>query len=611
MAELIHLSIELSCSILAFIIIVPNLLTFAVYRERFRLWLGMGFLAGGISNLMHALMAHNIGIDSRSTPEFFVPLSGIIPRFVLPVSLAGAIIWDRFFKKSKSPAMEIFTLGPLILITILFISYLIGNIDTSFLLIFREELLKRPQDLVAGLTGFLIIPSVILKREKLWRFLTSGLFLIATSSIVLSFSGELNSPLYISAHIIKLTAFISFAGGVIYDTWQIRNLERERYELYERLKEEKQFSENVLMSIVDGVYTTDTQKNIITWSRGAELITGYKASEVIGRKCSEFLKHRDAKGNVLCETPLCPITQTLEKHRITGPESFDFTTRFGVDRKIDVVVAPVIEKSGDIHYVVEVFRDVTEEKEAQRQLKTAHEKLIKLDELKSNLTHMIIHDMKNPLTAIMSTAELMEYDKNISREEMLENMQIISSESRRLLNMINSLLDIEKIEAGRMELEISPVNIKDIIRNEIALAKTSAKLKNIAIEFVEEGDVPLCSCDQTLSMRVIMNILDNAIKYARSSIRISARAGPDEVTVSIEDDGSGIPEEYHLKIFEKFETVETRVEGKKYSTGLGLTFCKMAVEKMGGRIWVESEPGKGSKFSFTLPVAREFQGGSA
>ncbi len=166
MAELIHIYIELACSTIAFIIIVPNLLTFTLHKERFRLCLGMGFLAGGISNLLHMLMTHNIGIDSKSAPEFIVPLSGIVPRFVLPISLAGAVICDRFFKKSKSPTMEIFTVGPLILIIILAISDLIGNIDTSYLFIFSEQLLKRPLDLVAGFTGFLIIPFVISKVNQ-------------------------------------------------------------------------------------------------------------------------------------------------------------------------------------------------------------------------------------------------------------------------------------------------------------------------------------------------------------------------------------------------------------------------------------------------------------
>ncbi len=268
----------------------------------------------------------------------------------------------------------------------------------------------------------------------------------------------------------------------------------------------------------------------------------------------------------------------------------------------------MIKESGEISNIVEVFRDVTEEKEAQKQLRIAHEKLIKLNELKDNLTHMIVHDMKNPLTSIISTAELLEYEKNIPREEEIENIQIISSEARRLLNMINSLLDIEKFESDKMKLEITPVNINEIIRNEINLMKIPAQLKNVKIEFGEKRDLPLCNSDPVYCSRVIMNLLDNAIKYAKTRIKITCEESPknhEELIICIEDDGPGIPKEYHTKIFEKFKTVEARKEGKKYSTGLGLTFCKMAVESMGGRIWVESEKGQGSRFYFTLPVAKQ------
>lgn len=312
----------------------------------------MGFFVTGISNLLHVLMVHNIAIEPQSAREFFVPLSGILPRFILPVSLTFAIICDRFFKKSKSPAMEIFTLGPLILLIIVFISNLIGKINTSSVLILKHQLLNRPQDMVAGLLGFVIIPFYIVKKETLCRSLTIGLFLTVTSSIVFSFSEGINSSLYVSAHIIKLFAFLSFASGIIYDTWQIRTIERERYELYNDLKKQKQFNENVLRSIGDGVYTTNTEKHIVTWSRGAEIISGYTASEVIGRKCSEFLKHRDCKGNVLCDTPHCPIIQVVEKRGTIGPVTVNFTTKFGIDRKIDVVAAPIIKESGELLNIV-------------------------------------------------------------------------------------------------------------------------------------------------------------------------------------------------------------------------------------------------------------------
>jgi PAS domain S-box-containing protein len=600
----VHLSIELFCSFLAFIIIVPLFLTFALYRERARLYLGVGFFSAGLSNLLHVLMVHKIGIAPYSMPEFFVPLSGILPRFILPLFFISAIICDKYFKKSENPAKEIFTLTPLILLSVISIALIILNIETSLKLILNGTLVKRPQDLISGFIGFGIIPFLIGRKENLWRFLTSGLFLMSISSVTLSFSYGFDSPLYVSAHIFKLFAFLSFASGIIYDTWWIRNIELERGELYEKLRMQEEFNEEVLNSIADGVYVTDNEKRVIFWSRGAELITGYSSTEAVGRKCSEFLKHLDEKDNVLCNTPACPLNKVIEKNSATGVETYNLKTKFGIDRKIDITAAPIFNNKGNLLHIVGVFRDVTMEKEAQKHLRIAYEKLLELDRLKNGLYQLIVHDMKNPLTAIISTAELMEYDKNIPADEMRENIQIITSEGMRLLNMINSILDLEKLESGKLKLDITTVNINDIIRREINLLKIPAQLKNINIQFNEEK-VSLCTCDPIFLSRVIMNLLDNAIKYARTLVKVKCEENNEKLTICVEDDGPGIPEEYHSKIFEKFETVELRKYGRKYSTGLGLTFCKMAVEKMGGKIWLESEMGTGSKFYFTLPLAKD------
>lgn len=605
-----HIFLELGCAFFSFLIIVPLLLTFVLDRQRFRLCLGMGFLVAGIVNVLHVLIVHKISMEYASSAEFFTPLTGILPRFIIPVTLIIAMICDRYCKESKQPTNEVFTVGPLLILTLIFLSIILGKIEPSAGLIAKQSFISRPQDLVAGIIGIILLLFFKNKTGVLWKSLFAGLILISLSSIVLAFSSSFESLLYVFAHILKFLSFLTFAVGVIADIWKIRNIERERYELYETLRHEKQFVENVLRSIGDGVYTTNTEKRIITWSRGAELLTGYRSNEVIGMKCSEFLKHRDDKGNILCNTPHCPITQVIERNTIIGPVTTNITSKFGVNRKIDIVTAPVIEVGGELLNIVEVFRDVTEEKYAQNQLKVAHEKLLKLDEFKNNLIQMIVHDLKNPLTAIISTIELMEYEPGMSENEKKESYKIISSESRRLLNMITSLLDVEKMESGKMRIEKVPLIIKDIINYEVNLLKRQSELSNVKIECNIDKNLSICTGDHNLISRTIMNLLDNAIKYARSRIIVSAfnsNENPDEIVVTVENDGPGIPKEFRNKIFEKFEAVEMRKKGKKYSTGLGLAFCKMAVEVLGGRIWVEDSDAGGAKFCFTLPVA---EGGS-
>jgi len=557
MLNTLHLWLEIISTLLLFVIIIPAFLTFALNKERFRLLLGLGFLTAGIGNLFHVIVAVQ---SEYLNIEFFIPLSGLIPRTALPIFFLLAILIKKYSPTAKNPSREIFTMGPLFILISVSLFYVYHYLEVSSGLIFSSIFIKRPQDLMAGLFSFLVLILLFNNQHPLLRLHVPGFALISIASILLSISGDFNSLVYLTANVFKLMAIMNFAGVMVYDTWNIRNLEREKYTLYEELSIQKQFFENILKSIGSGVYITDTEKNIILWSRGAEVLTGFTVSEATGRKCSEFLKHRDDEGNVLCETPDCPITRviTTNDHVMV---SGNFKNKLGLNKKIKISASPVLEKGEKLKHIVQVFSDVTEEKEAYHQLQLTHQKLLELDKLKNNLTAMIIHDLKNPLTAILSTAELVTYQKDVSGEDLNENLKIITSESTRMLNIINSLLDIEKLESGKLSIRKEIININDIIKNEIKLLKTSSELRNIKLVFHECQEGYLCNGDTTLIPRVIMNILDNAIKYAKTTVIISATLNPEdenELLISIENDGIGIPLEYQSRIFDKFESIELR-----------------------------------------------------
>jgi signal transduction histidine kinase len=178
--------------------------------------------------------------------------------------------------------------------------------------------------------------------------------------------------------------------------------------------------------------------------------------------------------------------------------------------------------------------------------------------------------------------------------------------SEEILHMVNSLLDVARFEAGKAQVRCTPSVLNDHVRAAVRRLAPIARSKGIQVTTVLSQEVPVLRIDQELVERTLGNLVSNALKFtpegARVTIRTEVASEDDCVVVSVQDSGEGIPSEYQGKIFEKFGQVESRKAGLKMSTGLGLTLCRYVVEAHGGTIWVESKPGKGSKFSFTLPV---------
>ncbi|HDN79304.1 MAG TPA: hypothetical protein ENG33_02405 [Chloroflexi bacterium] len=239
-------------------------------------------------------------------------------------------------------------------------------------------------------------------------------------------------------------------------------------------------------------------------------------------------------------------------------------------------------------------------------IRRKNQELEELEKLKRDLINMIVHDMKNPLTAITGNIDLVLEgiggEVQPRQREFLKRAQL---NGQRLLAMISNLLDISKMEEGKLVLEKAPFNLREVVDEVVAdsMAIAVEEDKEITVD-IPEGLPPL-NADREMIRRVLANLVSNAIKHTFEGghIKIAARMKGEEMWISVQDDGEGIPPEYHQKIFEKFARVKEKKLGYKTDTGLGLAFCKLAVEAHGGRIWVESEVGKGSTFTFTIPAS--------
>ncbi len=238
----------------------------------------------------------------------------------------------------------------------------------------------------------------------------------------------------------------------------------------------------------------------------------------------------------------------------------------------------------------------------QRQLETQFRDLKKLEELRDSLTHMIVHDLRSPLSGVLAYLQLMEMDAMAQRPCKPDDVQAAIRGARSLIQMISALLDVNKMEAGEMRLDLADTDLVTTTRAAIDSLRGLAAKREVQLD--APAPVP-CVCDANLILRVIENLLGNAFRYSPEDRGVEVRVltRDQHARVEVQDAGPGIPDEYRARIFEKFGRVESGRQ-HAHSTGLGLTFCKLAVEAHGGTIGVDSAVGDGSTFWFELPVAR-------
>lgn len=227
-----------------------------------------------------------------------------------------------------------------------------------------------------------------------------------------------------------------------------------------------------------------------------------------------------------------------------------------------------------------------------------------LEKLRDNLTHMIVHDMRSPLTVVSGSLELLHPELVEKAPSAAGLCQASMGAARELIAMCNGLLDISRLEAGQMPINPEPCDLRSIAPEAATSTKAQADSQGVTIH-VEGPPLPV-TADKRIFHRVLVNLLTNAIKHTPRGGRITIRTSL-SVTgarIEVQDTGRGIPREYHEKIFEKFGQVQAWQKAQKHSSGLGLTFCKLAVQAHGGMIGVDSEEGKGSTFWFTMPLVQ-------
>jgi signal transduction histidine kinase len=279
----------------------------------------------------------------------------------------------------------------------------------------------------------------------------------------------------------------------------------------------------------------------------------------------------------------------------------------GADFSPDEVLEILDEASQVIEYSRELERKSRALEIATEELKRANQRLTELDRLKDEFISTVSHELRTPLTSIRSFSEILLDNPDLQLTERNQFLDIVVKESERLTRLINDILDLSRIESGRMEWHLSTCDPRDILEDALAATSGLFKEKGITLQPDFAIDLPRITVDRDRLMQVVINLLSNAAKFAQAEGgRVTVRVARQhrELTVSVEDNGPGIPPEQCEAVFDRFHQLGgDTMTGKPKGWGLGLTICRQIVEHFGGRIWVEPGKPKGAVFRFTLPTA--------
>jgi signal transduction histidine kinase len=243
----------------------------------------------------------------------------------------------------------------------------------------------------------------------------------------------------------------------------------------------------------------------------------------------------------------------------------------------------------------EQFHEMAERASAALTARDAEERA------KQTLVDMMVHDIRNPVSGIRMTAQVMlRHDERFPAAE-ISRVRRIEGTATEVLRMIQNILEISKLDAGMLATELEEFLVDDVLRESVEESRPHIDDARISVVIDTPSPALLVRADRMLTRRILQNLLANAIRHSRATdIRLTAIPREDGVLVGVADHGAGIPSQYHELIFERFRHFDRSTAG--YSdTGLGLPFCKLAVERMGGAIWVDSSEGQGATFYFTLP----------
>ncbi len=590
------ISTELLPLVLSFTIFVITWYAYGKSKDNHSLFIGAAFLLIGVLTIYHMLsfpfMPSFITSNSLHKSAFFWGMALMVISILLFTSTyIKSGTWPRILKKpvlivSVNLFSIILLIGGLVYQReIPTLAYTDGSYSNNILYLII-------------ISSLIIAYSVIHYLKRLQEKPQDYLICLIYGLVILIFSSF--SYLYsdYSGNLLKAASFYFLYLSVYKSSIELPYENMNVAEKKLRVVAEERYR-NLVDNANDAIITTDLDGRIITWNKSAFNIFGWTADEVAGKKISLLLIPEDKQAE----------NEQLF-HRILVGKSFsgiESVHKKKDGNKIDVslTISPLNNANQRIIGLSCVIRDITDRKRAE-EIEDENIRLALLIKAKSELLPAMSHDLGTPLNAMIGFSELLLNDMpgklNEIQKKYVEN---ILTSSKRMLDIVNDILDLGKVETGKIGLNIEKTPVPEILDETINLLRDKATKHNVVIKKEHDPELNVIKADRQRFKQILFNMLSNAIKYSKpegGTVTIITKNQGIFAKFSVSDTGIGIKEEDMGKLFLAFEQLNLGIASKYGSTGLGLMVTKKLVELQGGRITAESKYGQGSTFTFFLPV---------
>jgi PAS domain S-box-containing protein len=384
----------------------------------------------------------------------------------------------------------------------------------------------------------------------------------------------------------------------LYSERLVKKLEKKRLDLE---KSETRYHD-LFERVTDMVFSLDKAGNFTAVNSKLEMF-GYKAEDVIGKHFTEILT---PDGKAIASRH---FEKALEGEESSAVYEVGVAKKDGRTAIVELSISTVYE-DGKFLGRFGIARDITERKRLEENLRFHHTELLKayeelksLDELKSNVIANVSHELRTPITIAKGTIQMANNEMDAKARNKLLSMALTALMRQNMI--VGDLIEASRMKRAESELSLEDMDITSVITIVCGEFKALALQKVIRLNIELEEGLPMIGADYRRLKHVFRDLLSNAFKFTeKGSVTVEARRKKDMVKVCVADTGIGIAKEYHEKIFERFYQADSSLTRRYGGTGMGLAIAKEIVEAHGGKIWVESEPMKGSRFYFTLPASR-------
>lgn len=351
--------------------------------------------------------------------------------------------------------------------------------------------------------------------------------------------------------------------------------------------------EIIVSSLLDGIIVLNKQKGVVLANKVAEKLTGYIASQMVGHSLDTLIILQDKEGNRITSEQLCPATSIPTSQLYSSKDPLTLIGNNRSTTHVRLNCSAINSPEEDLGYIISL-EDASSEKQ--------------LEAIQLDFVSMASHELRTPLTSIRGYMSVfINENKDKLTKEQTEQLQRIQVSSDQLAAIIDNLLSVSKVERGAFALTAQKTDWNQLLTKVVEDNKLQASSKNISLNLESAEELPQISIDPVRITEVLNNLIGNAINYTKEGGRIdvSSKVDSGELITSVKDTGAGIPSEAIPHLFTKFFRVQGALDSSSNSkgTGLGLYISKSIIDLHKGRIWVESEVGKGSTFSFALPLS--------